>query len=334
MTAAGNHGTIRYELGGTDANRFDIDDKTGQITTEVDLNFEGTNGADDQCAGANACVVTVTATDSTGETGPTATVNIEITNVDEKPVFTDTAVTARSPELISSPENRAALAASGSEVEVTYIATDPEGLNVNLTLMGPDAARFSLSDAGVLSFVKAPDREMPEDANRDNVYEVTVRASDGRLTADRMVKVTVSNVGEAPVIMAGAVTGLRISGPASRSYPENGTGAIATYTASGPNAASARWMLEGADAGDFTLSASTGASTMLRFRSSPNYEGPADANTDNTYMVTVKATEGSDMDTQDVTVTVTDVGEQGTGDALVDRYDDNADGRGREERSH
>ena len=326
VTATGNHGTIRYTLAGTDGDEFDIDDKTGQITTAVDLNFEAAGGSDNQCATANECEVTITATDSTGVTGITATVEIEITSVDEKPMFTDTAGTARSPELITSPENRAALSAAGSEADVTYAATDPEGLNVNLTLMGPDVGKFSLSNTGVLSFVKAPDREMPGDANKDNVYELTVRASDGTLTADRMVKVTVSNVDEAPVVTAGAVTGLRISGPASRSYAENGTGAIATYTASGPNAASARWTLEGADAGDFTLSAATGASTMLRFRSSPNYEAPADANTDNVYMVTVKATEGSDMDTQDVTVTVTDVEEQGTGDALVDRYDSNTNG--------
>ena len=37
VTAMGNHGTIRYTLAGTDANRFDIDDKTGQITTRSGL---------------------------------------------------------------------------------------------------------------------------------------------------------------------------------------------------------------------------------------------------------------------------------------------------------
>ena len=40
VAATGNHGAIRYELGGTDAARFDIDDETGQITTEVGLNYE------------------------------------------------------------------------------------------------------------------------------------------------------------------------------------------------------------------------------------------------------------------------------------------------------
>ena len=86
---------------------------------------------------------------------------IAITDVDEKPVFTETAGTALSPELITSPENRAALFETTDgpvttvDAGVTYMATDPEGLNVNLTLMGPDADKFTLSNAGVLSFVMA-----------------------------------------------------------------------------------------------------------------------------------------------------------------------------------
>ena len=44
-----------------------------------------------------------------------------------------------------------------------------------------------------LSFKKNPDFEMPGDRNTDNVYEVTVRASDGTLNADRMVTVKVTN---------------------------------------------------------------------------------------------------------------------------------------------
>ena len=56
VTAMGNHGAIRYTLAGTDADEFEIDDKTGQITTAVDLNFEATGGADNQCATANECV--------------------------------------------------------------------------------------------------------------------------------------------------------------------------------------------------------------------------------------------------------------------------------------
>ena len=45
----------------------------------------------------------------------------------------------------------------------------------------------------VLSFKENPDYEMPGDRNRDNVYEVTVRASDGGLNTDYKVIVKVTN---------------------------------------------------------------------------------------------------------------------------------------------
>ena len=66
--------------------------------------------------------------------------------------------------------------------------------------------------------------------------------------------ITVTDVDEAPEIMVGPATGLTVSGPASESYAENGTGPVATYTASGPDAASATWTLGGDDAGDFNIS--------------------------------------------------------------------------------
>ena len=56
--------------------------------------------------------------------------------------------------------------------------------------------------------------------------------------ADRMVKVTVTGVNEAPEIMEG---GLAIRGMSSVQRDEGSSRAVATYMASGPNAASASW---------------------------------------------------------------------------------------------
>ena len=129
--------------------------------------------------------------------------------------------------------------------------------------MGADEAKFSLSSTGVLSFNMKPDYEMPADADEDNKYEVTVRASDSTLNEDRMVIVTVTNVDEAPMILR---PGVRVSGPSSLNYAENGMDAVGTYTATGSQADSARWTLEGDDAGDFRLSSSSGMNTMLHVR--------------------------------------------------------------------
>ena len=50
---------------------------------------------------------------------------------------------------------------------------------------------------------------------------------------------------------------------------------------------------------------------MLTFRSSPDYENPTDMNMDNMYMVTIMADDGTDMDTHDVMVRVTNEDEMG-----------------------
>ena len=118
------------------------------------------------------------------------------------------------------------------------------------------------------------------------------------------MKVTVGNVDEEPVIIAG---GLAISGNQSVSVAE-GTTAVATYTAAGPDAASARWSLSGDDAGDFSIS----SGGDLAFRTAPDFENPADADTDNDYSVTVVANDGTNSSTRDVTVTVTNAEEVGT----------------------
>ena len=327
VTATGNHGAVNYTLvDGGDYRKFKIDQETGQITTAVDLDYDAAVAdRDDNCRNANFCTVTVRATDasgdSTGSAAPTmdATVTIRVTDVNERPEFTETAGTAMSPEAIRSPEGRTALFGdetgpgfSDTADDVTYAATDPEGLNVNLTLLGPDGDRFRLSASQVLSFREKPDYEMPADADRDNVYLVTVRASDGALHNDRMVAVTVQNVDEAPEIMRG---GLSISGAQSVDFAENGTGAVAAFTARGPMKDMATWTLEGADAMYFSLGTAMGAMTELRFRSAPDYEMPrgmarSDANT-NTYMLTLKAGDGAYMCARDVTVMVANVDEEG-----------------------
>ena len=329
---------LNYTLGGADAPRFEIDQKTGQIKTLVDLDREGTAVASattlGSCEGANGtvpdpeCTVTVTATDSAGEASdPVATVTIKITNVDEKPTFSTTG-NAIGMKMISRDEGMTALADDGAVANVTYMATDPDGLRVNLSLMGADEAKFQLVFGGVLSFKTAPDYEMPGDANKDNVYMVTVRASDGTMHTDHMVMVTVTDADEGPEIVE---DGLSIYGSSSMYFSEGETDAEATFTARGPMQDMARWTLEGTDARYFRVGTARGAMTELMFRSAPDYEMPrgramSDTNT-NTYMVTLKAYDGTNMATLAVMVMVTDVDELGTlsGPETVSNYMENSE---------
>ena len=122
------------------------------------------------------------------------------------------------------------------------------------------------------------------------------------------------------------VRGLAISsGMDSVDYAENGTDAVETYVASGPDADMATWTLEGDDAEDFEIS----SSGELTFVSAPDYETAADADMDNTYMVTVNATGGTYMAMPlDVVVTVTDVvDEEVIGGTLLETYDADDSGR-------
>ena len=114
---------------------------------------------------------------------------------------------------------------------------------------------------------------MPADADTDNTYMVTVNAADG--TYD--VTIMVIDVDEVPTI----------EGDATIDYDENGTGDVATFTAMDPEGTAISWALSGIDAGVFDIS----AAGMLTFKESPDYEMSADADADNTYMVTIHATD-------------------------------------------
>ena len=186
-----------------------------------------------------------------------------------------------------------------SPVSATDLANaTPETLTY--TLGGPDKDSFVLGPADGQLSTKA-------DLNYEakNRYTVIVTATDPYLASDTItVTVEVTDVDEAPEIMKRALV---ISGDRSISYPENGTNAVETYRASGPDATGAAWTLEGDDAGDFRIS----SSGELTFRATPDFENPADQGTNNVYNVTVKATSGDLSVSRLVTVTVTNEDEPG-----------------------
>ena len=72
---------LTYWLTGTDgagtAARFSIDAMTGQLKVKTKLNYEGADGAADQCATANACAVTVNVADSSGDSTAAGTDTID-----------------------------------------------------------------------------------------------------------------------------------------------------------------------------------------------------------------------------------------------------------------
>ena len=165
-----------------------------------------------------------------------------------------------------------------------------------------DAALFTIDpNTGALSFVGAPNFEVPTDAGVNGVYNVVVQVSDGISIDTQAIAVTVTNVNEAPVITSngGAAT-------AATAINENTT-AVTTVVAVDPDAGSVLTYLVvgGADAAKFAINASTGA---LSFIVAPDFEVPTDAGLDNVYDVIVQVSDaGGLLDTQAIAVTVNNV---------------------------
>jgi Ca2+-binding RTX toxin-like protein len=218
----------------------------------------------------------------------TSTLQVSITPVNDAPV-----ITAGATE-VSVPENT-------SPVLTTVSATDADGEPVQFSLSGADALLFRINAAGELTFAAAPNFEAPGDAGADNVYNVTVVATDAAgLTDTHDVAVTVTDVNEAP-----AITSNGGGDSAAVSVVENSS-EVTTVVATAPAAGVTRKfsIVGGADSERFTIDAVSG---VLAFLAAPDFEAPTDAGTNNVYDVVVQVADGEFTDTQALAVTVTNV---------------------------
>lgn len=155
-----------------------------------------------------------------------------------------------------------------------------------------DAAQFELSGTTLRWLSNGTkDFEAPNDSNTNNVYVVVVRATDiNGNTTDQTISVTVTDV-----------VNPSITSSATAAVNENVALAHSLTTASG----SPTWsIVGGADQAKFELS---GATLRWVGNGTKNYEAPDDANTDNVYLVTVRATVTPEFADQAISVTVLDV---------------------------
>ena len=283
---------LTYSAGGDDAAAFALDAATGQIRTSAALDFED----------RETYTFEVTATDKTG-LNDTITVTVSVTDVNEVPSLT---FWLRGGDVV---ENEIPLS-------VLFAFNDPEGATAQWSLSGPDSGLLTVNDTDLdpfwlgyigthaqLEFLSPADFEDPADDDGDNVYDVTLEASDGTNTARARIETTVTDEDEAPEL-----TGIEAS-----DYPEGGTGAVHVYQAEDPEEATIRWSVSGPDGADFSI-----AGGVLAFRVVPDFEVPHDHSSpvdgivaDNVYEVTVHAGDGGLSSSLDVTVTVTNVDEAG-----------------------
>ena len=267
-------------LGGPDGSRFTIDAATGVLSFVDAPDYE----APADQAGNNFYTVQVGASD--GELTSWQSIQILVRDVNEGVTITSGAA--------------ASLAENGTAVTLVT-AIDEDGDAVAFSIAGGgDSALFAIDAAtGALSFTAAPDFEAPGDADGDNVYEVTVRASDGELSDDRQLSITVTNVNEAVAFVSGGG-----GDQAAVSMDEN-EGWVLPVLAIDPEGTTPLYGIAGgADAVLFALDA---FSNTLRFVDLPDFETPGDADGDNVYEVVLGATDGETFDYQTVLVTVGNV---------------------------
>ena len=277
--------TLRYSLGGTDADSFGIDSTSGQLRTSAPLNFETENS------------YSVTVSVSDGSLSDSIDVTVTVKDVNEPPV-------------ISGDDNVGYYENGTGSIRV-YTATDDDGDPIIWSLpdteFQTDNGDFIISVNGILRFASSPNYENPQGGEDDdaNAYMVTVGASDGNLSDEINVTINVKDVNEPPVFSNTAPTfdiHENIRAVANKFAEDEDSADHVTYT------------LSGTDNDLFTID----AYGILAFRNAPNYENPlgGEDDDDNAYKITVKATGGTAgppdrrlSASQDLTINVWDVNE-------------------------
>ena len=213
--------TLTYELvevadpNDGDDEFFDIDMATGQITVAQNLDYDthqDRGPTTDDRATAGEYKVIVRATDPSGS-ADNITVTITAENVNEAPIVTGRAELSVAEgtddgytTLPDAPDISALPDPTNQQNEYVYEEPDQRDSIARWTLEGDDAGVFDHSgrfEPRYLQFKVPPDYENPTDMNRDNVYEVTLVATDtdpsgtGAGIGKVNVWLTVTNVEEA-----------------------------------------------------------------------------------------------------------------------------------------
>ena len=274
--------------GGADQSRFTIVEATGELAFTSAPNFEAATDADTN----NDYVVVVRATSGTGGREKTADQTITVTVTDEDG------------EAPGAPATPTVSSASVSSVTVTWAA--------------PSNAGPPITDYDYRYRVKVPQGSWTEVTTtpitglsatitglaENTEYEVQVRATNAEGTGDWSDP---PGRGATDANAAASFTSL-----ATFDAAENQTvvGTVAAADGDPGDSVTGYALQGGADASRFTIVEATGE---LTFDAAPNFEAATDADTDNDYVVVVRATSGTGgrEKTADQTITVTVTDEDG-----------------------
>ena len=264
--------------GGADQAAFSIVALTGVLTFTAAPNFEDATDADD----SNTYEVEVRATSGTGARVKTADQPITVT------------VTNEAGEAPGVPAKPTVTSASVTSVTVTWAAPSNEGpaitsYDLQYRIMGT-SGDFTVGPQDV----SGPSEPIPGLAE-DTEYEVQVRATNAE--GD-------SGWSEAGSGSTDANAAPAFTSSATFDAAENQTAAGTVTATDSDDSVTGYTITGGADQLTFSIVPLTG---VLTFRAAPNFEDATDADTDNDYVVEVRATSGTGerVKTVDQTIAVT-----------------------------
>ncbi|WP_395616417.1 cadherin domain-containing protein, partial [Sphingorhabdus sp.] len=291
--------TVTWSLvGGEDQAKFAIDSTTGALTFVAAPDFEVPT--DGTTSGSNTYIVQVRALDAAGNFS-VQTITVTVLNVnDGGPAFTGTNATGAGNAAAYSfdyAENTAVGATLG-----TVAAADPDGTAVTFSITAGNAdGWFAINTStGVITLTQAGSTSLANNFEvTPNLQTLTVSASDGTTATLIEVRLNETNVDDIPPAITGP-SGTSGSAVDSLSVNEGQT-TVARLTAS----KAVSWSItSGNDRGKFQIA----ADGTITFVAAPDFESPTDTDTNNTYVLTVTATDAAgNISTQTITVTVLNI---------------------------
>ena len=276
--------SLTYSISGIDAAHFTIDPANGDLSFNQAPDYESPSdsGAD------NTYDLTIATTDGANQAQQSLAISVNNLN-DNQPTFD------LSSNSFTVPENSTAV--------TTIAASDADGDDLSFALItSTDSDHFTLDPAsGALAFNQAANYEDPQDANTDNTYQLELSVADGSHTTSQAITVAVADLNdEAPQFTSATTEAI--------DYSDIVLGAT-VYTATSTDADAndqIAYTLGGADQQHFALDSSSGA---LAFSELPSLVNPKDANTDNTYELTITATDlGANSTDLALSISVIDTG--------------------------
>ncbi len=198
-----NGGTNWYVLGSVSNANARLLASDARIYFQPNANFNGTLAsaltfrAWDQTSGSNGALADTSVNgDVTAFSSMTDVASLVVSAVNDVPVITS-----------DGGGDTAAISISENTTAVTSVVTADADLPAQTLAFsisgGADATKFAIDGStGVLSFLAAPNFEVPADANANNVYEVVVQVSDGTGGTDtQAISVTITDTVDVSVLV-------------------------------------------------------------------------------------------------------------------------------------